>query len=267
MRHSTGPEVLPPLALVYSGGGPLATAVGLGVAAGLTYGGIDVSRVPALGTSGGAWAAAAGRAGLTHEQVREVTRQVKLPDLRPGRLLHAATDLFGERRDDQLHTSVTRVPVAKRVILSGADHPVAQIVAASSAVPLMAFPVWVDGHPYIDGGTRSWVSADLAPSASRLIVVAPGITPSFGSWGVLLRRHLGVELQRWKRRTGGRITVIRTTDEIGRRVRRWNDLFDPRLAAEAHAQARAQVAGELVAGGRLSDLVPANAAIGAVDPS
>ena len=143
---------------------------------------------------------------------------------------------------------------ARRRLLWGGKHPVADIVAASSSVPAMVIPQRVGRRYYVDGGARSWISADLAPDADRLLVIAPGVAPTFGRLGLLLGRHLRWEVRRWKRRTGGRVHVIRAESALGERVTRWAHLFDHALAAEAYDRARATTQRELAPGGRLNDL-------------
>jgi predicted acylesterase/phospholipase RssA len=245
-----------PLAIVYGGGGPFATAYGTGVAQGLREHGVPLDTTPALGTSGGAWAAAAALAGLAHDHVVATTRHVKLPTFRPGRLYTTAHEVFGDAMEPLLSTSVVRLRDGRRMVLSGADHPVAHIVAASSSVPGMVVPHRVGGHLYVDGGARSWISADLAPKAERLLVVAPGLAPSFGRFGVALKHHLGYEIRRWKQRTGGRVAVIRVDKDLGLRVTRWKHLFDAVLARDAYEQAREAVLREL-AEGRLREFFTA----------
>lgn len=155
-----------PLALVYGGGGPLATAVGMGAAHALTGCGVVIPDVPALGTSGGSVAAAAARADIPYSDVVQALRGVRLPARRPGYMRAMATDLFGDRHDPLLWTSVVRLSTGRRTRLCGADHPVAAIVAASCAVPFLIAPERIGPHRYLDGGARSWVSADLAPSSA-----------------------------------------------------------------------------------------------------
>jgi predicted acylesterase/phospholipase RssA len=247
--------MVPPVAVAYSGGGPFATACGMGVADALREQGFPLASTPTLGTSGGAWAAAASMAGISHEQVIATTRHVTLPTLKPRRLYTAARQVFGDAMQPLLYTSVVRVRDGRRVRLSGADHAVADIVAASSSVPGMTIPHRVDGRLYVDGGARSWISADLAPPAERLLVIAPALSPSFGTFGVLLGRHLGYELARWKRRNGGRVTVIRVEEDIGSRVTRWKHLFDPGLAQEAYVRARERAAHDLAPRGRLHEFL------------
>jgi NTE family protein len=227
----------------------------MGVAQGLLAERLAIDAAPALGTSGGAWAAAAVFAGLDHQRVVETTRYVRLPTWRPGRLYQAARAVFGEAHEPLLTTSVVRLRDGRRMLLSGADHSIADIVAASSSVPGMVAPHRVSGQRFIDGGARSWISADLAPDADRLLVIAPGIAPSFGLFGVALAHHVGVEIRRWKRRTGGRVAILRVEEDLGRRVTRWRDMFDHALANEAYERGRVRTHHEVFAGERLIDFL------------
>jgi predicted acylesterase/phospholipase RssA len=133
----------------------------------------------------------------------------------------------------------------------GGSDSVAEIVAASSSVLLMTAPQRVGRRYYVDGGTRSWVSAHLAPSADRLLVIAPGVTPAIGRFGPALASQLAFEIRRWRRRTGGEAHVVRPPAVLGRRARRWNDLFDRGLARDAYAQAHDQTLRELASDGTL----------------
>jgi predicted acylesterase/phospholipase RssA len=245
----------PRLTVVYGGGGPFAIAYGMGVGHALRERGVPLSDTPALGTSGGAWAAAAVLAGLTHERVVAVTGRVRLPDLRPGRLRAIGLELFGDRRESALWTSTVLVRGGRRRLLWGGRHPVADIVAASSAVPALTVPQRVGRRYYVDGGARSWVSADLASAADRLLVVAPGVAPTFGRLGLVLGRQLRREVKRWRRRTGGHVRVVRVEPELAERVTRWRHLFDHALAAESYARALTATREELAPGGRLHELL------------
>jgi hypothetical protein len=221
------------------------------VAHALRHAGVAVTSTPSLGTSGGSWAAAAAFAGLAHEQLRAVTGTVSLPDYRRGRLHAAGRELFGDRREPLLSTAAVRLRDGRRTVLSGADHTIADILAASSSVPWMTIPHQVGSYRYVDGGARSWISADLAPSAERLIVIAPGVDPALGRLGVALRAHLGVEIRRWRRRCRGRVYVIRADEDLGRRVTRWRHLFDHALAREAYDRAYASTLDDVRPHGRL----------------
>ena len=61
----------------------------------------------------------------------------------------------------------------RRRIFDGAASPLADVVAASSAVPGLFPPHRVGGRLYVDGGMWSATSVDAADDADRVIVVAP----------------------------------------------------------------------------------------------
>ena len=98
----------------------------------------------------------------------------------------------------------------RRHILDGGAFPLADLVAASSAVPGMLAPHRVGGDLYVDGGMWSTTSVDAAAHAESVIVIAPLAGPNVGvigrGAGLLLER----ELRRWRRRhPDRRITMIR----------------------------------------------------------
>jgi NTE family protein len=244
----------PELKIVYGGGGPFATAYGMGVAAALADHGVALDTTPVLGTSGGSWAAAGVAAGLGYDTLKAITRQAKLPDLRPGRLHGLATELFADRGADNVWASAIRLSNGKRTLLWAGEHSLADLVSASSAVPWLLAPHRVDGSLYLDGGTRSWINADRAQDADELLVIAPGIAPALGPFGAMLGRQLTFEVRRWRRRTGGRVRVFRPAAEFGRQVTRWSHLFDYGLAAEVYDHGQRQALRALAPGGRLEDL-------------
>lgn len=64
----------------------------------------------------------------------------------------------------------------QRVVFGAPDSPaatLAQALHASWAVPGMIRPATIDGRQYLDGGTLSTASADLAAGYDRVIVIAP----------------------------------------------------------------------------------------------
>ena len=98
----------------------------------------------------------------------------------------------------------------RRHILDGGTYPLADLVAASSAVPGLLPPHPVAGRLYVDGGMWSTTSVDAAAVARRVVVVAPLAGPYMGllghGAGVLLER----ELRTWRRRhPEHRILLIR----------------------------------------------------------
>src|SRR4051812_8169039 len=173
---------LPQLSVAFGGGGPFGIAYGLGVADALIAGGLSFDGVDMLGTSAGAWVASCLATGVGFSELCTVP-QLRLPNPRPGLLRGIAGDIFGDARSDYVTASAVRMPLSRRVLLSGAAHRLADIVAASSAVPGLFAPVRIGRHAYVDGGVRSLVSAHHATAARRLLVVAPIAGPMFGPAG------------------------------------------------------------------------------------
>lgn len=211
------PEVIAhrhPLAMVYGGGGVFGIAYNCGVAAGLADTGIPVALAPSLGTSAGSWTASALALGLDYDDFADV-RSPGVPNLRPGVVAEIARELFGEATHQLVSVSAVCVRTQRRHILDGGVYPLADLVAASSAVPGLLPPHRVDGRLYVDGGMWSATSVDAAAEADRVIVVAPlagAVVPPMGrTAGFLLER----ELQRWRNRhPDSAIHLIRPNREI-----------------------------------------------------
>ena len=179
------------ISTVYGGGGVFGIAYNLGIAEAFVELGIDLRTAPSIGTSAGAWAAAHLALGLRFEDrfdhfADDIPRR---PDPRPDRLARLARDVFGSTtRCPTVRVGVVALPRLQRRTLHGADHPIAELVAASSSVPGMLAPHRIDGVRYVDGGVRSMASADLGERAARLLVVLPMSGPMFGPAGRLLER-------------------------------------------------------------------------------
>jgi predicted acylesterase/phospholipase RssA len=202
-------EGLHPLSMVYGGGGVFGIGYSAGVARGLEDGGIPVSSAPALGTSAGSWTAAAVALGLSYDDVAALDPP-SVPNLRPGLLAKIARQVFGEATHPLVSVSAVCMRSGRRHILDGGRFPLADLVAASSAVPGMLAPHRVGKDLYVDGGMWSTTSVDAAAHAEWVIVVAPLAGPNVGvigrGAGLLLER----ELRRWRRRhPDRRITMIR----------------------------------------------------------
>jgi len=198
-----------PLAMVYGGGGVFGIAYTSGVAAGLAAAGVPVATAPSLGTSAGSWTASALALGLSYDDLSVVTSP-RVPTWRTGVLADVARQLFGEQRHPLVAVSAVCVRTRRRHVLDGARFPLADLVAASSAVPGLFPPHRVDGRLYVDGGMWSATSVDAAAEADQVIVVAPlaGLVlgPLGGTAGLLLER----ELRRWRvRHPESTVTLIR----------------------------------------------------------
>lgn len=200
---------LHPLSMVYGGGGVFGIGYSAGVAHGLAAGGIAVARAPALGTSAGSWTAAAVALGLDYDDVAAIDPP-PIPNRRSGVLAEKARAVFGEATHPLVSVSAVCLSSRRRHILDGGRYPLADLVAASSAVPGMLPPHRIDGRLYVDGGMWSTTSVDAAADAQEVIVVAPLAGPHMGPMGRAAGLMLERELRAWRRRhPGRRITLIR----------------------------------------------------------
>jgi NTE family protein len=205
-----------PLAMVYGGGGVFGIAYTAGVAAGLTAAGIPVATAPSLGTSAGSWTASALALGLSYDDFAALSSP-RVPTRRTGVLADVGRELFGEQSHPSVSVSAVCVRSRRRHILDGGRYPLADLVAASSAVPGLLPPHRIDGRLYVDGGMWSATSIDAAAEADQVIVVAPlaGLVlgPLGQTAGLLLRR----ELRRWRdRHPACTITLVRPDRAMAR---------------------------------------------------
>jgi predicted acylesterase/phospholipase RssA len=238
----------PPLAAAYGGGGLFGIAYLLGVGEALVEGGVALGTAPAIGTSAGSWAAGALALGVSwQEAIDAIGGDIpRMPDPRSGRLKKVATEIFGDRRAPSVRAVVCSLPRLQRVVLNGADHAIADLVAASSAVPGMLAPHKIDGRRYVDGGVRSMASADLADPAENLLVMAPIAGPMFGPAGRLAERVLRREMREWRQRNpDGNLWLIRPNRAIAELAGRPDQLFDPDRAKRAYDLAYTQASGIL----------------------
>jgi NTE family protein len=235
----TDGETLPHLAAAFGGGGTFGIGYALGVCDALTDAGVDVAACDMLGTSAGAWVAACLATGVGFTDLCEIP-QIRVPDQTPGLLQGIATTLFGEAYDARVTASVVRLPTTRRVLLNGADHRLADIVAASSAVPGLFRPARIGAASYVDGGVRSLVSAHHAAPAEHLLVVAPIAGSMFGPTGRAMELMLRREIGRWQNATGGTAHLIRPNGEIAALARHPLQLFDNQRAKRAYPLAYAQ---------------------------
>lgn len=226
---------------VFGGGGPFGIAYGLGVVDTLVGAGLDLRDAPMLGTSAGSWVAACIATGVTIAELAELP-EVHVPNATAGLLAGIAREVFGERTDPRVTVSTVRLPTMRRELLSGADHPLADLVAASSAVPALFRPAHIGTASYVDGGVRSLVSADHAAPARNLLVIAPIAGPMFGPAGRTMELMLRREISRWERRTHGKVHFIRPNTQIARLARTPLQLFDVQRAAAAYELALTQTA-------------------------
>ena len=122
-------------------------------------------------------------------------------------------------------------------ILTGSDHDLADLVAASSSPPRVAVPHRIDGHRYIDAGIVTTTSADRAAPADLLVVVAPMAGPVLGRLGAASERMVAFELMRW-RMTGGHVLYIRPNRAVGALAgTRPTDVLDTAIAEPTYRAA------------------------------
>jgi predicted acylesterase/phospholipase RssA len=238
------PELLDhrhPLSMVYGGGGVFGIAYTSGVAAGLSAMGIPVASAPSLGTSAGSWTASALALGLSYDDFSYV-RSPTVPTRKAGVLAEIARELFGEATHRLVSVSAVCVRTQRRHILDGGTYPLADLVAASSAVPGIFPPHRIDGRLYVDGGMWSATSVDAAAEAERVIVVAPLAGTVLGPMGRTAGFLLERELHRWRSRNPDReVQLIRPNREIARLAgRNPLSLFDDERARQVYPLAYEQ---------------------------
>jgi NTE family protein len=201
--------------MVYGGGGVFGIAYGAGVAHGLAEAGLPVADAPALGTSAGSWVASVLALGIGYDEVSAL----EAPSVPTRREVMAerARELLGDARHHLVAVSAVNLRSGKRHILDGARYDLADLVAASSAVPGLFPPHRIEGRLYVDGGMWSATSVDAAEDAQHVIVVAPLAGPVMGPMGRTAGVMLARELQRWRDRHRDRqISMIRPNRAIGR---------------------------------------------------
>ncbi|HEX4429637.1 MAG TPA: patatin-like phospholipase family protein [Frankiaceae bacterium] len=232
-------EPLPYATAAFGGGGPFGIAYAFGIVDELIDAGLSLDGSELLGTSAGSWVAACLASGTPFETLCALP-PVKVPNLRPGKLQALAEEALGDARSPLVRASAVRVSTGRRVLLSGADYRLADLVAASSAVPSLFAPAHLLGRRYVDGGVRSMVSADQAPPAQHLLVVAPIAGPMFGRAGRVMEVLLKREIGRWERAGGGGVHLIRPNKAIAGLAKSPRDLFDTALARAVYPLARQQ---------------------------
>ena len=238
-QAGSGRSERPELTVAFGGGGPFGIAYGLGVADALRDRGLSWDGVGMLGTSAGSWVASCLATGVEFADLC-VVPQLRLPSLKPGLLRGIATEIFGDARSPAVTAAAVRLTTGRRALLSGGTHRLADIIAASSAVPGLFAPARVAGGFYVDGGVRSLVSADHAVAARNLLVVAPIAGPMFGPGGRAMEHKLRNEMTRWQVATCGNVHLLRPNADIASLARHPLQLFDKGRAVTAYEMAHAQ---------------------------
>lgn len=225
-------------AAVYGGGGLFGIGFIAGITEALVDGGADMASLPVVGTSAGSWAAAGLVLGIRFpDALEKMSADIpRRPDPRSGKLQAIAANIFGaESRCPTVRVVACSLPRFTRTVLSGRNFPIADLVAASSAVPGMLAPHRVGEKRYVDGGVRSMASIDLASPANKLLVILPLSGPMFGPAGRLIERRISREITTWRSgNPAGETFVLRPTAEIAQLARRPDQLFDPYRAMRCY---------------------------------
>jgi NTE family protein len=113
-----------------------------------------------------------------------------------------------------------------RIIRRQDGVPLVTAVAASCAIPMVWPPVMIDGRAYIDGGMRSSLNLDLAPSAGPVVALAP-TAGGFGKWA-------RIDLQRNSLGASRSVTIV-TMGTEAKRAQGPNSLDKTKVPAVAAA--------------------------------
>lgn len=202
-----------PLSMVFGGGGAVGIAWHLAVIESLGRFGFDTANAPSIGTSAGSWACGAAHLGLGIETF-DAIGDLELPNRSPGFLADLARGIIGDVRVPQARVAVVEVPSIRHRLLDGAQHDLADLIGASSAVPAIFSPHSIGGRRYVDGGVRSMAAAHAAAPAELLIASLPLAGNVFGAIGRSFERTTRKAIARWRADNGGTTIVLRP----GRRV-------------------------------------------------
>ena len=140
----------------------------------------------------------------------------------------------------------TALPTMRRHLLDARRHDLADLIAASSAVPGVFAPHQIAGTQYVDGGVRSMASADTAADADILVASLPIAGPLFGPVGRAFERTTRRALARWRARHDGTTIVLRPGREFASAVgRNPGAMMDVELAKTLYPIAYSTVARRL----------------------
>lgn len=214
-----------PAGVVLGGGGGLGISFHLGFLRGLESEGVVLRNERMLGVSAGTWAAGALTLGIPIETVIEVYPELRRTPHAP--VAAVAAQVFGDARDPRVNGAAVRFCSGRRVTLDGRELPIADIVAASSSPPRLAAPVHVNGRRLVDAGILHNTCADLAAPRPLLVVLAPLGRGALKSQGLVWEQRMRRELWLWKKRSLGKVVLVRPERELYRWAgRSWSDVLD-----------------------------------------
>jgi Patatin-like phospholipase len=203
----------PALASCFGAGGAYGIAFVLGVASGLAESGIDVRTGPMIGTSSGAYAAAALATDVDFDAVMAAwPSQFKVT---VSRAVEVTRPIYRARRAGGVAGIAVRMSGLRRIALWCDEESCADVVAASSSPPPFAWPHKINGRRYIDGGYASPASVDLAPLADLLVLVTP-LWDGAGQPGRRAALPGRREMRAYRSAGGGPILHVAPTEEICR---------------------------------------------------
>lgn len=198
------------MATCFGGGGAFGYGFDMGIADGMRDGGVDVGRFPMIGTSAGSHTAATIDTGLGFEHVADLwERFIEGQGRRFMVNGHELADpIYGGREATDVTAIAVRMRSWRRVSLSSNRHHLADIVAASSAVPPLVRPHVIDGRRYLDGGVISMASIDLTPGADLLLAITPFAVAGQGAAGRVGALQARREIRKWSKRHRGSVLHI-----------------------------------------------------------
>jgi NTE family protein len=232
----------------FGGGGLVGVAWLCGVTAQLEADGAHFDNSELLGTSAGSWAAAAARAHISWELIRDVTTAVRFPLLprwRAGWLADIAGGVFGDLQlaaPGAVGCVATATLRRQRVLLDMSQHQIRDVVAASSSIPGVVLPHTIDGQRYVDGGVVSATNIDLTPRGGHLVVAAPMsghvARAMFGPFAHAAQRQMRTELDSWRQQPHTTVRLIVPGEHAALSVRTAWQLFDSSRCDDAYDAGR-----------------------------
>lgn len=227
------PLPIAPWGGVFGGGGLFGIGYAMGVLDGLKAKGLTFTEAPLLGTSAGSWAATATVLGVSFTDLSSM-KVPNFPNPKPGLLADIARDIFGDRTHPNVHVMACSLPRLSRTKLSGAEFPLSQLIAASSAVPGLLAPQKIGDTKYVDGGVRSGTSVDYGPDAQKLLIIAPLAGAMWGPFARFVDKAMHNEISKWTSRTGGTHVLFTPRESAAQIARNPKHLFDKHRAIEAY---------------------------------
>lgn len=238
------------LSIALGGGGTFGIGLEAGYLDAFKEHGADFSDSHMVGTSAGAWVASFAATGKTYDEVTNKIKNIKVPNKAPGYLQEIARDIFGNERAANVSGMAVKLPsrenkFGKVTQLNGDEYDLADIVAASSSVPLLFAPARIENDLYWDGGVRSMASAHMAPRSRRLLAIAAlggdlhfNTGPVRLTVGRVLDKWFHYEMGKWKKEHDGEVIFIRPNHAINELVQGLRDCFSVEVGKRAYDLAR-----------------------------